>query len=240
MGFLKKLFGLNRSEHDKKITKADLDKQLRDAASNGNIPEIERLIKNGADVNAKDQFTGSTVLHNALSSHNSAVTKLLLSLGANPNQSDDFGEPVLIKAALANQHEVVKVLLDNGADINIKDRKGNTALLVAVKEGQGWTNVVEVLIAGGASPEAVGTSGESALSIARRRGFDSLVHVLTSRIKTRTEISAPKGVYCVLCQSRYSIAECIDPKVPEGRIITFVCPKCKVPRAYDPVSDQGL
>ena len=61
-----------------------------------------------------------------------------------------------------------------------------------------------------------------------------------SPIQTKTKINAPKGVYCILCQSRYSIADCINPRIPEGRIITFVCPKCKVPRAYDPDTDKGL
>jgi hypothetical protein len=54
------------------------------------------------------------------------------------------------------------------------------------------------------------------------------------------KINAPQGVFCILCESRFSIEECIEPKVPEGRVITFICPKCKVPRAYDPSSDKGL
>jgi hypothetical protein len=69
--------------------------------------------------------------------------------------------------------------------------------------------------------------------------------VLEEKKKLDTHIErlrelAPNGVYCILCESRYSIDECIEPRVPEGRIITFVCPKCKVPRAYDPSSDKGL
>lgn len=238
MSFLKRLFGSNPSQAGSMTIKADLDGQLLKAASQGNSSEIERLIKGGANVNTKDQFTGASVLHHALSSHNPNITKLLLSFGANPDEADDFGEAALIRAVLANQHGVVRVLLENKADVNIKDRKGNTALLVAVKEGQGWKNVVEVLIANGALPEQVGPGGESAISIAKRRGFDELVKILTSG--TVQQNSAPKGVYCILCESRYSIEECIEPRVPENTIITFICPKCKVPRAYDPTNDLGM
>lgn len=64
--------------------------------------------------------------------------------------------------------------------------------------------------------------------------------MISKIVAEKPTIDAPKGVYCVLCKSRYSIDECIEPRVPEGRIITFTCPKCKVPRAYDPSSDKGL
>ena len=61
---------------------------------------------------------------------------------------DDFtGETALIKAATAGHDNIVKLLLQNGADVNTKNKQGETALLKAVKAGN-LKIVVELLYYG--------------------------------------------------------------------------------------------
>ena len=61
------------------------------------------------------------------------IMKDLLYFGADVEEAGQGGRPPLVSAA-AHQHlDVMKLLLDNGADINSRDVKGNTALHEAVR-----------------------------------------------------------------------------------------------------------
>jgi ankyrin repeat protein len=69
---------------------------------------------------------------------------LLIRQGADINrQLSDGGETVLMSAAANGKTEVVGVLLENGADVNLKDDRGFTALTYA-KIGN-HDDVVELL-----------------------------------------------------------------------------------------------
>jgi len=72
-----------------------------------------------------------------------------------------------------------------------------------------------------------------------RQAIQRFVNHIELKQSYPKKINAPNGVYCILCQSRYSIEECIDPKV-EDNYITFTCPKCNVPRVYNMDSDTGF
>src|SRR5688572_23946176 len=69
----------------------------------------------------------------------------------------------LIVAASKGNIERVRTLLDEGADINVKDRHGRTALKVAVADGN--LAVVELLIARGAKVNDREKDGGSLLMV---------------------------------------------------------------------------
>jgi hypothetical protein len=214
----------------------DLNKLLIAAVGGRRFSAVQELVRRGANINGKD-ISGSPILFFARSSPE--MTKLLLELGTDPNVSDDFGEPALIAAAKVNQAETVKTLIEGGADINIRDKKGNTALIVAVESGEAWADTVKVLMEKGASSTQPGPRGESGLDIACRCGFKRLITLLSPPDES-TRSLGKNGVYCILCQSRFSIEECIDPQIRENIFIFFTCPKCNVPRLYNAVDDKGL
>jgi uncharacterized caspase-like protein len=66
------------------------DEPLRKAASYGNRREVERLLSEGADVNAKDK-AGLTALHFAASQGGKDAAQLLLDRGADINAKDYVG-----------------------------------------------------------------------------------------------------------------------------------------------------
>ena len=86
------------------------------------------------------------------------------------------GETMLMLAARKMHTEIVKLLLDNGADLNIKGNYGYTALMIAVREGN--TEIVKLLLDNGADLNIKGNYGYTALMIAVREGNTEIVKLL--------------------------------------------------------------
>jgi ankyrin repeat protein len=93
----------------------------------------------------------SAALRNAATTSSLEIINTLLAAGADINWQDStFGATALIRAAYSDyaDTERVKLLLDRGADINIRDSKGDTALRIAKRKGA--TKVVAMLVSAGA------------------------------------------------------------------------------------------
>lgn len=128
----------------------------------GNSHEIfDLLLEKGADLNAKkEDGTGAyynCMIHMLLygreiTDKDMALTKLLLSKGADVDEAPTSGElegyTPLIFAVRENNKELVTFLIDNGADVNVKNVYGDTPLLLAEKKGN--AEIVKILKAKGA------------------------------------------------------------------------------------------
>ena len=82
----------------------------------------------------------------------------------NPDQKDLFGRTLLMKAAKAGNDWQIKTLLKSGANVNLKDNDGWTALMYAVRY-QESLNSVKLLIEAGADVKALNNFKTSALSL---------------------------------------------------------------------------
>jgi len=105
------------------------------AVEKGDITKVQELIKNGADVNAKDKWPGHTALHYAVMNWNQRKIKIFLDIArfliknnANIDATGLQGETPLMLAVERLNYEMVKLLLAKGANVNTKDNKGRTAL----------------------------------------------------------------------------------------------------------------
>jgi len=113
------------------------------AAHNGHTSVVEYLVGAGADVNAKDSGGQAALLYASKRSFNETAA-FLLENGAEVNvQSKKKGITALMLAAVWDNVELVQLLLEHGADPNLRDSSGRTAKLLAQKKGN--SAVVDLL-----------------------------------------------------------------------------------------------
>jgi len=105
------------------------------AAFNGHAAVAEYLLDAGAEIDAKDS-TGRTALMYAASGPFVETVGLFLKRGAEVNvQGTLEGFTPLMTAAAEGLADVVRLLLGAGADRDIKDVDGDTALSFARQNG---------------------------------------------------------------------------------------------------------
>jgi ankyrin repeat protein len=115
------------------------------AAAAGATDAIEALLKRGAKPSGRDLMAAATDCH-------APALRLLLASGLKPNEAVD-GKAPLLAAASERCVDAVTVLLDKGADVNVKDSDGRTALIVAAAGGM--LDVARVLLERGADMDIV-------------------------------------------------------------------------------------
>jgi len=115
---------------------------IHDVAWKGDLAGVQRELKKGADVNAKD-YLGRTPLHHAARWGHKKVAELLISEGADVDAMDDDGWTPLHYAAVFGRKEIAELLIDNGADVNAKRSDGSTSLDSAI--GRKHSEVADLL-----------------------------------------------------------------------------------------------
>lgn len=119
----------DKSLEDKQKTAVALQnvfKELRKRVEASVLEAINILLDNGADIN-KTVVRNAAPLHfaaNTPSDESLEVLKLLIAKGADLNARDVGGSTPLFVANFAGNDEAIKLLIDAGADVNIKNYEG--------------------------------------------------------------------------------------------------------------------
>jgi ankyrin repeat protein len=87
------------------------------AAEAGNNEVVELLIRNGAEVDAKNDG-GETALMLASKSGHTETAEILIRNGADVNARDNLGYPVVAFAMEFGHMETAEMLIRNGVDIH--------------------------------------------------------------------------------------------------------------------------
>jgi ankyrin repeat protein len=146
---------------------------LFQAALQGKTEAAKLLIDHGADVNA--ETAEGAILVKAAAGGHEEIAEMLLEAGADANALGKEGAndvTSLFVAALAEDPQVVGLLLTHGADVDLADIEGNTALCVAAA----WKPNLEtlnLLLENGADVNHQNAQGDTALHLAVREAVVS-------------------------------------------------------------------
>ena len=201
----------------------DLDTKLLEAARSRDSAEVRKLLREGANANAKNK-NGRTPLMEAASEGSTDTVRVLLKNGAQVNAKDNVGWTALFWAAFSHRIETLRVLVSQGANVDAKDGEGRTALFWASSSGRadvvralldrgahvnardnyGWTalmsavdlgqiDTTKVLLEKGADVEIRANDGSTALRLAEKYKYDNLVVLLRDATRVVAPAKPPGG-----------------------------------------------
>lgn len=148
------------------------------AAQSGSLFDIESLIENGHDIEARHPYSRRNALAVAAHCGKEDIVNLLIRSNARLNVQDVSGSTPLHLAASRGHCAVLKLLLSEKVDIEVKNSHGKTALLVAASNGQ--LDATQLLIENHARVNARADNQMTALHAAAKRGDEEMVELLIS------------------------------------------------------------
>jgi ankyrin repeat protein len=140
---------------------------------------INRLLKEGCDVNEKDG-SGSTPLYYACLNNGPKIVQLLLNRRAYINVQGGYYGNALYAASARGHEQVVKILLDKGADINAQSG-GDYSNALETASARGYKQIVKMLLEKGADANGQGGYYGNALQAASARGHEQIVKMLLKK-----------------------------------------------------------
>lgn len=108
---------------------------------------VALLIKQGANIDAQTAIGDTALIAAAWRTDNLNLIKLLVSYGADVNISNYDGNTPTMDAAFLGKVEILRYLLNNGADVTLRNRNKQTALDLAKSKNQ--EQAIELLLAAG-------------------------------------------------------------------------------------------
>lgn len=150
---------------------------LHVATKNDNYDLVKLLLDSGADMH-KPEYKGTTTpLDFALIFQDSKMIRLFLNRIDNINIQDEDGRSKLHDATLGNKYTSVRLLLEYGADPNIRDFiDGSTPMFLAIEKG--LEDILILLLQNNAEPNTITDDGISAVECAIANGHEEFIDIL--------------------------------------------------------------
>ncbi|KAJ8309897.1 hypothetical protein KUTeg_011762 [Tegillarca granosa] len=114
-------------------------KGIHDAVSQGDVLELESMVKNGASINEVEEKDKFTPLHSACNAGALECLHWLLWHGADATVSTPRGWTPAHIAAIRGQDACMQALINNGVSMTSKDARGSTPAHLAAAHGNSFT-----------------------------------------------------------------------------------------------------
>ena len=141
---------------------ADINVDLIRAIKDGNLTQVQSLVAEGANVNARDNIN-ATPLHWAAHEGHVSVAEFLIEEGANIEARSGGGFTPLHTVAFGGHVSVAEFLIEKGAYLEARSNNGDTPLHLVARNGNAYIHVVDVLIENGADINAFNWNGVTPL-----------------------------------------------------------------------------
>ena len=194
-GDLSQVKALLESETDIEERNVLASKVLYSASATDYTDIVKFLLENEAKVNGLDGWASWTPLHGAAGHGQAKVVKILLANGADVNKcgrgklgvtplylataKGKLGATPLYTATPKGKKEAMRILLENGADPDIKCESGQTPLLRAVLDEQ--IEIADILLSCGADINRENANRGTALHVAVALDRPEIVKYLLSK-----------------------------------------------------------
>ena len=169
------------------------DTNLILASKAGHATIVDLLLRRYADVDTRGK-ENKTALYNAVEKEHVEVVRLLLAAKADVDITADGNSP-LLRAVKNRNPEIVKLLLDKKAKLHHADKKGDTALHVAMRAGS--KTIIETILRNlknGPLLHKPNLKGETPYNIDLATARPILSQLFGARQLNTNETSAPENL----------------------------------------------
>ncbi|WP_196139851.1 ankyrin repeat domain-containing protein [Aliikangiella sp. G2MR2-5] len=182
-----------------------------------NFDALKKNAQSLSNINANNS-SGYTLLHLAVKQSALESVDYLISVGANPNRvrMSNYKESPLMSAVVNDDLKVLVQLLRAGADLELGDKVGDTALNWASFLNR--IEVVRVLLDAGAQV-SVRTVHGNAFEIALRRGHEKLISIFKSRLDHKFVNSQSEKFFQAIEQKKFSLLKNLPEKYLEDGVV---------------------
>ncbi|XP_067685531.1 serine/threonine-protein phosphatase 6 regulatory ankyrin repeat subunit A-like [Haliotis asinina] len=197
------------------------DNILHCACHGGSVEITNRiLMQNIVDINSKGDG-GMTPVLMAASEGEKEVFDFLVTQGADLLVTDEDGQTILHRACHGGNIKIVNyVLIQNIVDINSKDDKGMTAVLVAAFLGN--REVLDFLVRQGVDMLVADNDGQNILHLACQKGNVEMVKYILTKKRLGINTKGFWGMPPVLQSAYYGKKEVFDVLVKQGADLSVV------------------
>ncbi|QQR48862.1 ankyrin repeat domain-containing protein [bacterium] len=158
------------------------------AARRGDVEGVTALLKEGADIDAKQGYD-LTPLHYASESGHADCVKILLEWHADVDAQDRQHDTPLHRAVLRGYIGCVGKLLESGAYVDGQNSDGKTPLHLAAQWGRA-DDIATILLKHGADVNAESKAGKTPAMLAEKYGHHELAKYL-KEVAASLEIKEP-------------------------------------------------
>ena len=182
-------------------------------SDSGQLVIVKQLIRAGADVSTVSRQR-RTCLHLAASYGLPDIVRYLVGLPeVDVNHVDTNGRTALHDASV----DVVQVLVDVGADIEVRDNEGRSPLLSSTSDSySGKLAIVKQLVEAGAGVRTLDTEGRTCLHLAVYYGHSDVVRYLAGLKEVELDHANNHGQTALRVAVEYKRADLVEVLIDAG------------------------